>query len=208
MKLTPEQLTENGYELVAELDHMELIPFVRNYMKKRTRFSRLYMWLNICCFTLLIGIISYVVYTNKLSFGNSILQICNGMALSFLLVPLHEVLHAFAYKKVGAKSTSYDANWKKLYFMAVADKFVANRREFTIVALAPIVVISSLLLIALPFASLQWRVIISAILLTHTALCSGDFGLLSYFDFMKDTDLVTYDDKENKVSYFYGKPLI
>jgi hypothetical protein len=44
-----------------------------------------------------------------------------------------------------------------------------------------------------------------SIYLTHTAFCSGDFGLLSYFDFNKDKEVVTYDDRAGKVSYFYGK---
>ena len=35
-------------------------------------------------------------------------------------------------------------------------------------------------------------------------MCSGDFGLLSYFEFNKDKQVVTYDDIENKISYFYG----
>ena len=207
MKLTPEQLKENGYELLAELDHMELIPFIREYARKPTRFFKLYRWLNVACFLLLGGLIAFAVYSDKLSFGDCILQVCSGIALTFLLIPLHEYLHALAYKKVGAKHTSYDVNWKKFYFMAVADRFVANRQEFTFVALAPITVISGLLIIALPFATLQWAIIIASLLLTHTAFCSGDFGLLSYFDFMKNTDLATYDDKDNKVSYFYGKPL-
>ncbi|MBK9716025.1 MAG: hypothetical protein IPO85_00595 [Saprospiraceae bacterium] len=46
---------------------------------------------------------------------------------------------------------------------------------------------------------------ISSVLLAHTAMCSGDFGLLSFFDFHKDKEPVTYDDVENKISYFYGK---
>jgi hypothetical protein len=41
------------------------------------------------------------------------------------------------------------------------------------------------------------------ILFAHTAMCSGDFGLLNYFEFYKDKEIVTYDDVENKISYFY-----
>jgi len=31
------------------------------------------------------------------------------------------------------------------------------------------------------------------------------YGLLSYFEFHKDKQPVTYDDVESKTSYFYGK---
>lgn len=43
------------------------------------------------------------------------------------------------------------------------------------------------------------------VLLAHTAMCSGDFGLLSYFEFNKEKNVVSYDDVENKISYFYAK---
>ena len=36
-------------------------------------------------------------------------------------------------------------------------------------------------------------------------MCSGDFGLLNYFEFNKEKQIVTYDDVENKISYFYGQ---
>ena len=91
--------------------------------------------------------------------------------------------------------------------MALADKFVANRKEFQIVALLPFIVISTTLLILLCFAGQVWSFTILGVLLTHTAFCSGDFGLLSYFDYHKDKDVVTYDDIENRISYFYGKKL-
>jgi hypothetical protein len=36
-------------------------------------------------------------------------------------------------------------------------------------------------------------------------MCSGDFGLLSYFDVHRDKEMVTYDDKAAGRSYFYAK---
>jgi len=44
-----------------------------------------------------------------------------------------------------------------------------------------------------------------ATLLAHTAMCSGDFGLLSYFDYHRDKDIVTYDEVESNISYFYSR---
>jgi hypothetical protein len=40
-------------------------------------------------------------------------------------------------------------------------------------------------------------------LLMHSSMCSGDFGLLSYLEFHKDKELVTFDDVANKITYFY-----
>jgi hypothetical protein len=41
-------------------------------------------------------------------------------------------------------------------------------------------------------------------LLLHTAFCSGDFALLSYFEKHRARKVVTYDDVPSGVSYFYG----
>ncbi|MBK7304334.1 MAG: DUF3267 domain-containing protein [Saprospiraceae bacterium] len=79
------------------------------------------------------------------------------------------------------------------------------KREFEIVALAPFTFITTTLIIFLFVADNNWNLTISSVLLAHTAMCSGDFGLLSFFDFHKDKEPITYDDVENKISYFYGK---
>jgi hypothetical protein len=137
-------------------------------------------------------------------FGNRLMHFSYGLAIAFLLIPLHEYIHVLAYKSQGATNTSYDVNIKKFYFMALADKFVANKKEFEIVALAPFVIITVILTILFFIVNPNWTLTIIGVLLTHTAMCSGDFGLLSYFEFNKDKQVVTYDDIENKISYFYG----
>lgn len=204
MKLEPENLELKGYVMLEKLDHMELIPFVRLYMSKRTWFSIVYA----LCNALLFGASGFFLlryyeaglFTMKDGFVHSFY----GFALSLLLLPVHEFIHVLAYKSLGALHTSYDVNLKKFYFLAVADQFVANKREFRIIALAPIVVISILLLGLLFFVGPLWTMTVLGALLMHTAFCSGDFGMLSYFEFHSDKEIVTYDDKAAKVSYFYG----
>jgi hypothetical protein len=117
------------------------------------------------------------------------------------------LLHGIAYKYCGAADVSYKANWKKLYFMAVADKFVANRRSFYIVGFTPFIVISigmfALGLMAGPKQQIMWF----SVLLIHASMCAGDFGLLSYFSENKNREVVTFDDDANGVSYFYSRNL-
>ena len=128
-----------------------------------------------------------------------------GLLLTFALVPFHELIHGTAYKLLGAKKTSYDVHLKKFYFLAIADKFVTNKREFKIIALAPFLIISLTLLIVSVFMEEPWKVTIFTTLLIHSIACSGDFALLSYFEFNKEKEVVTYDDKENNVSLFYAR---
>ena len=136
--------------------------------------------------------------------SEGLVNLSYGLAIAFLLLPIHEFIHVLAYRSQGAVHTSYNANLKKFYFLAVADQFVASKKEFQIVALAPFVVITSVGFVLLFFTTPLWSMTVLGALLTHTAFCSGDFGLLSYFDFHKDKEIVTYDDKESRVSYFYG----
>lgn len=205
MKLKPEELTDNGYVLLDSLEHNELIPFINIYIKKRTRFSVIY-WLSNLIFIASIIFYFWQNYgSDSFSFGEGLIHCSYGFAIAFLLIPIHEYIHVLAYKSQGADQTSYDVNLKKFYFMAIADKFVASRKEFQIVALAPFVTISTVLLFLLFFVGNLWTFTILGTLLIHTAFCSGDFGLLSYFDFHKNKEVVTCDDKENGISYFYGR---
>ena len=203
MKIRPDELTENGYVLLDNLGHKELVPFIRTYMKKHTKYSLFYYLSNLIVF----GLVGYFFVQGyqlpNYSLGDRFTHFSYGLAIAFALLPLHEYIHVLAYKSQGATNTSYDANLKKFYFMALADKFVANKKEFQVVALAPFIIITTTLIILLFVVNINWTLTISSVLLAHTAMCSGDFGLLSFFEFHKDKEPVTYDDVENKVSYFY-----
>jgi hypothetical protein len=144
------------------------------------------------------------IQSGVLTFGDGFTNLAYGFAIAFVLLPVHEYIHVLAYKSQGAEHTSYDVNLKKFYFLAVADQFVANKKEFQIVALAPFTVITTAGFVLLFFTSPLWTMTVLGVLIMHTACCSGDFGLLSYFDFQKDKEVVTYDDKATRVSYFYG----
>jgi len=206
MELKPEELREQGFILLDSLDHQQLIPFVQKYLKKNTSISWMYTGINIFFIAVIVYWLWKSVYVENIKFLDCFSYLSFGIFFVFLLIPIHEYIHVLAYKSQGAQHTSYDVNWKKFYFMALAHQFVADRTEFSIVALAPFVVITITLSLALFWANGLWHFTILGTLTMHTAACSGDFGILSYFYFHKDHDIVTYDDIENKISYFYGKP--
>jgi hypothetical protein len=205
MKIKPEELSGNGFELLDELGHKELVPFIRKYMNKRTLASIIYYVSNILIFGL-VGFYFVIRFEGQdYSFADRFVYFSYGLAIAFALIPLHEYLHVLAYKSQGAKKTSYDANLRKFYFMALADKFVANKKEFRVVALTPFIVITGLSILFLFFVNPDWRLTISGALLAHTSMCAGDFGLLSYFELHKNREIVTYDDVEKSLSYFYAR---
>ena len=204
MELTPADLTEKNATLLDELHHSELIPFVKKYLNEKTNSSRLFNGFNIL-FLLLVGALFGVTLSNeKYVLATAIFHVSIGIGMAFLLLPIHEIIHALAYKWAGAKNTSFDMNLKKFYFMALADKFVADSREFYVVAIAPFAVITCTLFLVFSFVPFYWKITTIGTIIMHSLMSSGDFGLLSYLDFHKDKNVVTYDDIENKVSYFYS----
>lgn len=147
---------------------------------------------------------TFYFMSEQVSLPQLFVHFCYGSTIALLLIPLHEVLHAIAYKYVGATKTSYMANLKKFYFAAMAHNFVTSRSEFRIVALLPFACISAACIAILPFLPPAWAFTAASTLLTHTVFCSGDFALLSYFEIHQAKRPITYDDAHNKISYFYA----
>lgn len=204
MNLQPSDL-EKDYKLLDTLDHKELIPFVRKYQKWKYPSTRQYIVFNIIIIVFIT--IACVIYSGDPSFKfeRAFSYLSYGLIASLLLVPVHELIHAWAYKIKGAPVTSFDSNLKKFYFMAMADQFVASRSEFRFVALAPFILITISGIITLLFVPIYWQFMCLGILLAHTSFCAGDFALLSYFDAHQDKEVVTYDSKARSISYFYYK---
>lgn len=207
MELAPESLENNGYKLIDKLDHKELVPFVQQYLFRFRFWPVIYLSFNILMLAaigLLIGtgVSIHADFNTSEAFGQAAL----GFALAFLLIPLHEYIHAVAYRMCGAREVSYDADLKKLIFMAIAHRFVAGAGELRFVAIAPFAVISLLGFAALPFLQGYFIYTALGLIFTHATFCGGDFAMLAYLGFHKDKEMVTWDDKVNKVSWFYGKP--
>jgi hypothetical protein len=203
MKITPDELKKAGYSLLDELSHSQLGPFVKLYMNKKNAVTIIFTCINFLFFLAIVALILFYKSTRQLSIGLVLLYLLYGIGLALLLIPLHELIHKLAYKAQGARRTSVYVNLRRFYFLAMADKFVANRKEFTIVALAPFVVITLSLLTIVFFLNPLWQVSVLSAIITHNICCTGDFGLLSYFDFHKNKQVITFDDKENKSTFFY-----
>ncbi|MGJ8868839.1 hypothetical protein, partial [Salmonella enterica] len=86
-----------------------------------------YLFLNLLFLLLLLARIILSLVNFQLDFSNIFTFFGFGCALTFLLIPIHEGLHGIAYKMCGAPTVTFAANWKKLYFMAIADKFTIGR---------------------------------------------------------------------------------
>jgi len=89
MKLRPEELSENGYILLDQLGHKELVPFIQTYMKKRTKFSVIYY----ICNLLIFGLTGYLLVSDfnseNYSFATKFTSFIYRFALFLFFIPFH-----------------------------------------------------------------------------------------------------------------------
>ncbi|MDD3321150.1 MAG: DUF3267 domain-containing protein [Paludibacter sp.] len=124
---------------------------------------------------------------------------------SFLIV-FHELVHAAAYKLVGAKELSFGMDLKKFMFWVMADKQVLNYEQFKKVALAPAVIVAVLSIFGMViFYTQPYFFFFLPIFAFHSLFCAGDFGLLCFFQNRPEQEIVTYDIKIEGKTYFYAK---
>ena len=122
------------------------------------------------------------------------------------LIVAHELIHYLAYLVVGARKLSFGMKLRKFIFYVQADKQVMNYKQMKIVALAPAVVVA---LASGIVAMLNFETPIYYFCLTifavHSLFCSGDLGLLCFFENRNEDEIVTFDDVEAGVTKFYRK---
>lgn len=121
----------------------------------------------------------------------------------FVLLPIHELIHAAVFKYYGAQKVGFGGSWKSMIVYAYAQRFVHNGRELFWVAIMPFLVISAGLIagwLIWPQYGLFWGMT----LFIHTTACVGDFVLIRYQAKHKGARFYTYDDIENEQrSYFF-----
>jgi hypothetical protein len=200
---------QNGqkYELIAKLDHQQIKKFVINQLTKGGKVVRVYMIYQ--GIMILMGIFFLTMSIVIAIQGNLQPLLFSGAALVFsfsLLIIIHELLHALALKITGARKINFGAYLKKFIFYAEADRHVLNRKQFAFIALTPLVVVKLVtlagILLFIPTAGIYFFIFVMS---AHSLFCAGDIGLLSIFYHEKDDEILTFDVKEEKTSYYYRK---
>jgi hypothetical protein len=204
MSTLQEQLAAKGYELHSSFSHQDLVRFIKPYMEKPNRFAIIYKGNLVLLMLLAFGGAGFLVGSGRFSF-EIIKYFLLGLGLVVFLIPIHEIIHGIAYKIVGAPSVQYGVVWKQAVFYAMADRHVIGFSAFLFVALAPFVLINSLLILAIFILPAYWPFTSFSMLLFHSLFTGGDFALLSFFQEHRHLDMVTYDDRSSGMTFFYAK---
>ena len=199
---------KNGedYELLAEVEHDEIKSFVLSQLDKGGWLVKGFMVYQTIMVLLGLFIITRaLVFSFRGIYEPLWYSIGTILFCVTVLVIIHELLHGIAIKLSGAKNVRYGAYFKKFIFYAEADRHVFNREQFTFIALAPLVVLKLITLVGIIiFFShpLVWA--FTLIMCIHSLFCAGDIGLLSVF-FSTQSDVFTFDIKEERKSYYFRK---
>jgi hypothetical protein len=192
--------TSPTVQLIAELDHKNLLPFVAEYYRQRRSWV---VWLHYGLSLGLLALLVAVGVGQKLTLDGWLTQFGLAMLTFFALVPIHEAIHGLAYRFFGATDVRFSYSLRQFYAYAIAHNFVVGRREFIWVALMPFLAITAGFG-ALVFLLPAYRFYALAVLLVHTSGTSGDWALLNYVWLHRGTQLYTYDDAERHKTYFYA----
>lgn len=195
----------NNYERVAELEHRQIKEFVIDQITTESKLIKGFMiYQGIMILVGLFFTTRPIVLAMRGSY-EPLFWLLAAIAFTFtLLILIHELLHLLALKITGARKISIGGYLKKFIFYAEADRHVLNRKQFALVALAPLVVVKAVTLTGILLTIGEpvlyfWIFVMCA----HSLFCAGDIGMLSFFDRFPGSAVYTFDVKEEKRTYFY-----
>lgn len=194
---------QNFRQLIA-ISYSDLIEFIFKYLKKITLVITIFWFLN----TIFLGIAIFtrIKISSDFSLPVIVLHSVTGfLILPVLCIPLHEALHIIPYYLSGARDIRMGMDLKQYIFYVTAHRYVADSRQFIIVALVPFVIISLVALLLLILLPGLWKWSLSAFLFAHGTMCAGDAALLNFYYINRGKKIFTWDDADEKMAYFYEK---
>lgn len=192
------------FRLLEELRYDSIIPFVFKNIGHATRSGIIYRFVNIFLGVFVLGFSIYGFRAGVFS-GGPYFKILLWAILSgtVVVIPLHEGIHAAAYKLSGAPRVFFGMDLKQMLFYVSTDNYVVDRKQFYFVALSPFVFINAVSILVLFFSGPYGFLFISVFLFLHNLMCIGDFAMVSFFEKKKDRKLYTYDKHGERISYIF-----
>lgn len=189
------------FHLFLSISYNDLAEFVINQLKKRSFITLLFWFLCLLSFTLSLVIRLSLArhFVWAAIFKHSLIGF---ILLPVLCIPVHEGLHILPFALSGARNIRVGMDLRQYLFFVTAHRYVAGKRQFTIVALMPFVLITAASIAAIIILPPVWQWTVAAFLFAHTTMCAGDFALISLFN-IKGKEIFTWDDADKRMAYFY-----
>ena len=204
LKPTIEQLEEgSAYEKVLTLSYSDIAPFVIGSLKS-VNLPMIIIWITLAASAFL-TVWLWPGLRDTMEDPRLMTGLASGLLiLPLFLVPVHEGLHLLTYRSAGARDIRYGADLRQGIIYVTAHRFVTGRRLFSVVAFAPLVIITAGIIVLMIFCSSWWQWVLSMTLFTHTTMCAGDAALIGFMMGFKSGNVYTWDDADRKEAYFYA----
>jgi hypothetical protein len=198
MSLVVEDLEDQSkYRQILAISYKDLVPFIFEYLRKRSDLI-IFFW-SLCFIFLALAIRIRINIAGNFPVSQIFLHSVLGMiALPILCIPFHELLHIIPYVISGAKRIRIGMDLKHYLFYVTAHRHVTKSLQFKIVALVPFILISLIFLYLVFYLPGLWKWSMSLFL-----LCAGDFALLNFYFLNREKKIYTWDDADEKMAYFY-----
>lgn len=190
---------DDAFEVLAVINGADRLAFLNHYFwKVPTVITRAH---HVC--SVLMLIVAAVMGSSR-GFGLAawVGTAAAGLtSAAVLLMPVHEAIHAAAYRALGAKDIRWALSLRNPMASVTAHRFVLSGREAMIVSALPWLVVTALLGLAVGFvASLRPFLLIT--LLGHHVGSRGDWAYLSYFWRCRRRELYVVEDADLEQSWF------
>jgi hypothetical protein len=205
MALTINDLNDQSqYRLFLTLSYSEIVPFVLDYIRRRTNVT-VFFW-SICLILLGFAVIIRVDIAGLFELKKILYHSLLGLLVfPILIIPIHEGLHIIPYFISGARNIRIGMDLSQFMFYVTAHKYVATSRKFKIVALIPFIAISLLAIFLTLYLPGLWKWSFSLFLFVHATMCAGDFAMLNFYFINRSRKIYTWDDADLKEAYFYDE---
>jgi hypothetical protein len=195
---------QKKFRLFLTISYTDLIGFVFDHLKKKTWLT--YIYWSFCTIFLCFSIFIRFRLRGGFTESSFLLHSLTGMIiLPLVFIPVHEFLHVIPYFLSGAKNIRVGMDLRQYLFYVTAHKYVASPVQFIIVALTPVILISTALILSVFIIPGLWKWSLSLFLFVHATMCAGDIALLNLYIVNKDKKIYTWDDVDKKEAYFYEK---
>jgi len=203
MSARVDQLPENA-ELLTTLSHSDFKGFAKEAFKLKSNIKPFFWVVILSSMAILGAVLSYSiskVFTNRE--WSYFLQFLAALLANFsIILVLHELLHALAYKMQGAKRVYFGADLKKLTVYAASDEEIFDGKAFGLIAWLPFAIISPLLILG-AFMAPDLLLFFATAFAVHSLMCQGDFALIIYTRQYDPKLFLTKDSRSRKETYFY-----
>ena len=210
MEPTPEQIQHSpGYRLIARISHDNIKSFLLEQFSGGSRLAKRYMIYQTIMGAVLAGLLAYSIVSFFKGSKQELEWLSIALLISFtVLVILHELLHAIAFLITGVRNISFGADFWRFIFYVQADREVIQKRQFRFVALTPFIIVTIITAVGTLWSIWQNSpaiILWLSIMAIHSFFCAGDYGLLCLYQNHPGKEIVTFDLKDERCSYFYEK---